>query len=348
MNMLTSISISQKDNILIVAPHPDDEVIGAGGILCCYPEQCSVLVLTDGRGGHTAGDDYECIAKRNNEFLNEMQFLGIKNFKNLGIHDGMLMNHIECLNDVDLSGFSKIFVTGETDGHEDHAAAYYCVKNAVKTQKADADVYLYEVHQELPVPTHYLDITSCIDKKVSAVRFHQSQLEAMPYDRYVRINAECRALQQRQVSCYWEDYQLLSKSAINEEKNVGTENKDLQKFRMFYKVLTNWMIKDEKDFSIFLKKQYKIKNCAIYGYAELGKILRRRLEKSDISILYVLDKKVDADPDGQIPFYYPISGLDKPDAVIVTAVYYFDEIRKELLELGYNNVYSLYDIVMSL
>ena len=45
------LSFSSKDRILIVAPHPDDEAIGCGGILALYGDQCDVLILTDGSKG---------------------------------------------------------------------------------------------------------------------------------------------------------------------------------------------------------------------------------------------------------------------------------------------------------
>ena len=45
------IVIDSEDKIAIIAPHPDDECIGVGGILSLYPELCDVFVLTDGRYG---------------------------------------------------------------------------------------------------------------------------------------------------------------------------------------------------------------------------------------------------------------------------------------------------------
>ena len=71
------LSVKESDRILIIAPHPDDECIGAGGILAMYSALCRVLVLTDGRQGQ--GDAAPEIEKeiRKQEFARKMQFLGI-------------------------------------------------------------------------------------------------------------------------------------------------------------------------------------------------------------------------------------------------------------------------------
>ena len=45
--------IKETEKILIVAPHPDDESIGTGGLLSLYSNQCDVIVMTDGRYGNT-------------------------------------------------------------------------------------------------------------------------------------------------------------------------------------------------------------------------------------------------------------------------------------------------------
>ena len=58
-------------------------------------------------------------------------------------------------------------------------------------------------------------------------------------------------------------------------------------------------------------------------------------------MIYVLDKKVKQIRENNLPVYVPQKGLPKVDAVIVTAVYYFDDIKDALSEMGFENVISL-------
>ena len=60
-----------------------------------------------------------------------------------------------------------------------------------------------------------------------------------------------------------------------------------------------------------------------------------------INVIYVLDKKVKQIRENNLPVYVPQKGLPKVDAVIVTAVYYFDDIKDALSEMGFENVISL-------
>ena len=65
---MNEINIKSNDKILIVAPHPDDECIGTGGILCKYHKQCTVIVLTDGALGNNSNCLSECKSVRQQEF----------------------------------------------------------------------------------------------------------------------------------------------------------------------------------------------------------------------------------------------------------------------------------------
>ena len=90
---MKALDIRDNDRILIIAPHPDDECIGPGGVLLQYAKQCEVIVLTDGRQGQgdTAPEKEKQIRKQ--EFLNGMKRLNIGCFRMLDIEDGTLLSH---------------------------------------------------------------------------------------------------------------------------------------------------------------------------------------------------------------------------------------------------------------
>lgn len=340
------LSIKEDDKILIIAPHPDDECIGVGGLLLSYPHQCTVWVLTDGGIGQGSYNLNYTREIRHNEFVNEMDALGIIDYCFFDIPDGTLTNHIDCLNCRELSIFTKIFVTHEGDGHPDHTAARICLNNAVKHQNIAPLIYEYEVHSHIPSPTHMLDITELIEKKKSLIRFHESQLSVFPYDDFAEISAKYRAMQNRQKNGYLEVFRLLNNSQTGLSKHYYETELKLQKHIRFYQLLTRWMDKRNKGRTIvdFLEKE-AVHSIAVYGYAELGKLtVDEILESKDILVKYVIDKKPFSENE-PIKILKPAIGNPSVDAVIVTAICSFKEISDELKSFGYKEIYSLEEII---
>lgn len=336
--------LTEDDKILIIAPHPDDESIGTGGILMAYSAQCSVYVMTDGSLGQGDCSPKECRNIRHQEFIDAMNYAGIKDYHFFDFPDGMLMNHTNCLEDVNLEIFTKIFVTGTKDGHADHSAAFLCVKNALVFQKnITSEVYLYEVHNHLLAPSHYINITKFIGQKKKLIRFHRSQLAKVPYDKLAEITAEFRGIQLRSPNMLAEAYEKCNISCDDDCYLINTE-RNLQKFKSFYHVLTKWLYSDI-DIADYLRKS-GINSCVIYGYAEIGKILFKKLSSSKMNVLYVLDKNATASDD--IKIFYPQKNLEIPDAVLVTAISSFNEIKTDLEQLGYRKILSLQDVINEL
>lgn len=338
--MLTSLNITIGDKILIISPHPDDEAIGTGGLLCMFPAQCSIIVLSNGAQGRNNITADECRQIRQIEFIDEMKYLGIATYKMLDLPDGKLMKYIDCLENLDLSKYNKIFVTSKNDRHSDHIAAYISVINALKRQNnTQSDLYLYEVHNSMENATHYLDITENIDKVKAAVRFHKSQLSGFPYDEYTITAASYRAFQNRLPGRYIEVFQK-DDTFLSEDFCYSTTERELQKFKQFYHLLTSWMLNTQAGSVSEVLKSMDVNTVAVYGYAELGRILRNELEKGGIKVKYVIDKKITSDSDN-LTFYKPQKNLPPADIIIVTAVFYFEEIKKELESLGYEKIISL-------
>ena len=50
--MIHELIFSKDDRIAVIAPHPDDECLGASAPLLLVPDQTDVFVLTDGSHGN--------------------------------------------------------------------------------------------------------------------------------------------------------------------------------------------------------------------------------------------------------------------------------------------------------
>ena len=74
------------ERVLVIAPHPDDEVLGCGGVLALHAmrgDRVRVVVLTDG----AAGGDAEA---REAETRAAATVLGLEQVEFLGLEDGGL------------------------------------------------------------------------------------------------------------------------------------------------------------------------------------------------------------------------------------------------------------------
>ena len=92
----------------------------------------------------------------------------------------------------------------------------------------------------------------------------------------------------------------------------------------------------------FEKNDYK--TVAIYGMKELGERLYDELENSGIEVRYIIDKNADSIY-ADVDVITPDDDLEPVDVIVVTAIYYFDEIEEMLSEKVDYPVVSLEDIL---
>lgn len=345
--MLKELIIRPENKILIVAPHPDDECIGTGGIIARYPGNCTVVVCTNGCN-YPGDESKERKNKiRYSEFLEEMKFAGVDNFIWLNYEDGCLKPDVDYLKQVDLQSYDYIFVTHAHDGHPDHTAAFAQIKKQLTEHtEITARLFTYEVHKQMQSITHFLNITEDIEKKKQLIRFHNSQLQNTCYDRMVELNGELRALQQNMPDSFIEVYCEVSRECGKDDIIYGEYEEKYQKQLEFYRVYDAWsskLINSEYISMNLIERGYR--DIAIYGFAELGKLLFKDAEKVGIRVSYVMDKQKKGWVNDTIPIVYPREGLMKVDAIVVTAITYFESIKKELDTLGYSNVISLKELI---
>ncbi len=169
--------------VLVVAPHPDDETIGAGGALARHVERgdvVTVAVLTSGE--RSSGGSGDVGAAREAECLAACRVLGLPAAPVfLRLPDGDLSAHIEPLAErlIELGrGAAVVYAPSILDPHRDHRAANVGLARAA----LDAEVYGYEVWSPAPVDV-LLDVGSVFARKQRALRCYATALASVDYVR---------------------------------------------------------------------------------------------------------------------------------------------------------------------
>lgn len=180
--------------VLVLAPHPDDEVIGCGGTLCKHARaghEVTVVYMTDGSKGdpllyegqlpapEAALRSQELVLRRQQEARQAGAILGVQELVFLGYPDLELR-----LSNVTQQALAAIllrvkpdvvYLPFATDTHPDHQATNRIFAAAVKHTRVSCTCYGYEVWTPLPV-TLAVDISDVVDVKTAALQQYQSQL----------------------------------------------------------------------------------------------------------------------------------------------------------------------------
>lgn len=101
-----------------------------------------------------------------------------------------------------------------------------------------------------------------------------------------------------------------------------------------YGLLVRWVriLQQEGRLETYFKRK-GYQKIAIYGVSDIGQLLAEALRKTDIELLYGIDRRADK-LKASIPIYRPQEIFPEVDAIVVTAVYFFEEILGELRDRG--------------
>lgn len=180
--ILDLLAIGTDERVVVVAPHPDDESLGAAGVLLNHPGQADVYVVSDGSLGNPAVDPAQMGARRRAEFERAMSLARPASFRWLGFPDARLSGHPECVDAIDFTRYAKAFLPWTESLHPDHrAVARFCL-DRIREQGAACEAYLYELQAPFRSPTHFIDITDVVDFKRDLIAFYESMLELYPQD----------------------------------------------------------------------------------------------------------------------------------------------------------------------
>lgn len=128
-------------------------------------------------------------------------------------------------------------------------------------------------------------------------------------------------------------------------KSVNGQDKKVDKFKSYYNMLNQWLVLKQEGKSL---KEYfadnNINTIAIYGMGEMGNRLYDELKNSEIKVKYAIDKNAESTY-SELDIKTLEDDLPFVDAIIVTAVFAFDDIEKDISSNVDYKIISLEDVV---
>lgn len=182
-------------NVLVIAPHPDDEAIGCGGTLCRHSadgDRVTVVFLTSGELG-LKGVSAEKVWKiREAEAAASQRVLGVATIDFLRLADGSAAGDVRkgarLLRPIlRRESPGLIYLPHPEEWHPDHKAALPILRAAFRGGGLAVPALRgYEVWTPIAEPHHVEDISKTMARKLRAVRSHRSQFEEIDYARAVQ------------------------------------------------------------------------------------------------------------------------------------------------------------------
>lgn len=128
-------------------------------------------------------------------------------------------------------------------------------------------------------------------------------------------------------------------------KKVSIMSELSDKHLALYMLMNQWVqVKQEGKSLVSYFEANEYTNIAIYGMNYVGQTLYRELENSLITIKYAIDQNAE-NIYADCEVLTMEDDLENVDAVIVTPIYYFDEIERKLREKVDCPIISVEDIV---
>lgn len=190
--------------VLVIATHPDDEVLGCGGVIARHSDQgheVHVLVVTR---GIPELFDQEQIETTRKELANAHKVLGVSGVTFLDFPAPKL----DVVPGNDLADAIArvirqlkpqiVYLPHRGDIHGDHQATYRATLVATRpiNENSVQRLLCYETLSETEwgpptgdqtfIPTVFVDISSTLDRKLEAMACYRSQLKSPPHPRSLR------------------------------------------------------------------------------------------------------------------------------------------------------------------
>ena len=180
------LKIPENKKILVIAPHPDDETLGCGGLLIQSAfKNCKIHILSLSSGLESEQKEREA------ELELSAYDIGIQEITFLRLTDGNICDEIQNENYLakicDKFSPDIILTPFLFDHHLDHVCANKLFLESIND--LDIEIWCYQVYNNI-VSNAYCDITEVIDKKTKIINNYDSQTKSFDYAHWNRgLNA---------------------------------------------------------------------------------------------------------------------------------------------------------------
>ena len=162
------------NKIIVIAPHPDDDILGAGGTLLkakSLGAEVHIIYVTNGEPLNS-----ENIKRETLEVCEKAKFIPhFLNFepKKIDVHDDDAIKNItDIINEINPG---VIFISFFLDNHEDHRQVNYLMYNCFnsKSFKNNIEIWSYQIYSSI-LPNVIIDVTDTINKKSELIDIWKS------------------------------------------------------------------------------------------------------------------------------------------------------------------------------
>ncbi len=176
---------------LVLAPHPDDEVLGCGGAILRHlaaGDSVQVIIATDSDfGTFESGSDGKAVRRREAEAAAKVLGYGLPSFWGMPdrglVYEETLIGRVR--EAVEQSGAVIVYAPSWWEIHPDHCVLAMATVEALRRCSRPIILAMYEVGVPLH-PNLLLDITDLLARKREAIACYQSQLRLQRYDSHIQ------------------------------------------------------------------------------------------------------------------------------------------------------------------
>jgi len=191
-------------NILVIAPHPDDEVLGCGGIIKRFSSEGDKIYVLIATRGKPEMYSEERILNVRKEAMEAHRILGVSEtrFLNFPAPDLDLISLAEISEAISsvITEFEidTLFMPHRGDIHGDHKAVFdaglvasrpvnkYMVKRVYSYETLSETEWAAPFSNETFIPTLFINISDFFSYKIEAMKCYKSQLREFPNPRSVK------------------------------------------------------------------------------------------------------------------------------------------------------------------